>query len=43
MPRKRKPDCNTCDDKGFVRDAKTDEVVPCPKCNPDGMDETDGW
>jgi hypothetical protein len=35
-------DCDTCADFGFVRIKGTDEVVPCPKCNPDGMDGIQG-
>ena len=34
--KKKKFDCSTCQDKGFVRDKK-DNVSPCPKCNPDGV------
>lgn len=36
------PDCQMCADLGFVRINGTDEVVPCPKCNEDGMDEVTG-
>jgi hypothetical protein len=38
--RKPSPQCDTCNDMGFVRTGKNGtEVVPCPRCNPDGMDE----
>jgi len=34
------PNCEVCDDLGFVRDAQ-DNVHPCPVCNEDGIEETD--
>ena len=32
------PRCKECRDYGFVKD-QADEVMPCPKCNPDGQDD----
>lgn len=32
--------CLFCADIGFVK-VKGGDVVPCPKCNPDGMEDLD--
>lgn len=36
------PDCEICNDKGFVRDAY-DNVKPCPVCNESGEFDGDVW
>jgi hypothetical protein len=38
----KQPDCEICNDKGFVRDAH-DNVKPCPVCGEDAEFYDDVW